>query len=238
MGAPLTTPTQAEQDFAKAFAFAAPVGEAKAAFERFAGAGLPSRRVESWHYTDLRAKLRAAPASAEAPNTQAIAAAKAKIPDTATLKIVTIDGFFIPELSSGLSGLAGVTLCEFSGDHAKASDPLLDLNSAFAPSGFFLEIAAGARIEKTLEILALAGDDPARARYGRGRVALRRGRESQRDRDPGGSGRGLRRQRADHGVGVRGRTGLRLPLRDQRARSKCKILSRGSMKARNCASPA
>ena len=172
MGAPLQSPTQAEQDFARAFAGAAPVGEARAAFERFSGAGLPSRRVESWHYTDLRAKLRAAPPTARAPDAKAIAAARAKIPDSYTLKIVTIDGFFVPELSSGLSGLAGVTLSSFSGDPAKASDPLLDLNSAFAPSGFLLDIAAGARIDKTLEIFALAGSDPARARFGRGLVTL------------------------------------------------------------------
>ena len=28
-----------------------------AAFERFAASGLPTRRVESWHYTDLRAAM-------------------------------------------------------------------------------------------------------------------------------------------------------------------------------------
>ena len=30
-------------------------------FDQFARAGLPGRRVESWHYSDLRARLRAVP---------------------------------------------------------------------------------------------------------------------------------------------------------------------------------
>ena len=33
----------------------------KAAFARFADAGLPHRRVEAYHYTDLRALLKSAP---------------------------------------------------------------------------------------------------------------------------------------------------------------------------------
>ena len=48
-----------------------------AAFERFAASGLPTRRIESWHYTDLRAAMSdAAPLSA-APDRAAIEAARA-----------------------------------------------------------------------------------------------------------------------------------------------------------------
>jgi Fe-S cluster assembly protein SufD len=182
MGAPLQNPSQAEQDFAKAFALAAPASqEAKAAFERFSAAGLPSRRVESWHYTDLRGKLRAAPPPAKAPDAKGIAVAKSRIPATDTLKIVTIDGYFVPELSSDLSGIAGVTLTASHADsfdtdrQAGASDPLLDLNAVFAPCVLALAIAAGATIEKPLEILALPGADPSCGRFGRVVVSLQPG---------------------------------------------------------------
>ena len=33
----------------------------EAAFARFAASGLPSRRIEAWHYTDLRTLLKSAP---------------------------------------------------------------------------------------------------------------------------------------------------------------------------------
>ena len=68
MGAPLLTPTQAEQDFAALSASASLPPEARAAYVRFAAAGLPNRKVEAWHYTDLRGKRRAAPPLAVAPD--------------------------------------------------------------------------------------------------------------------------------------------------------------------------
>src|SRR5437016_10894989 len=40
----------------------------EAAFERFAAAGLPHRRVEEWKYTDLRALMRDAKPLAGAPD--------------------------------------------------------------------------------------------------------------------------------------------------------------------------
>ena len=112
---------------------------------------------------------------------EAIAAAKAKIPAADTLKLVTIDGFFVPELSSDLAVAPGVTLTVYHASSggpdkmAGASDPLLDLNAAFAPHGFVLDIAAGAKIDRTIEILSFPGVDPACGRFGRGIIALRRG---------------------------------------------------------------
>ena len=80
MGAILQNPTQAEQDLLASFALdAGGAPQRQAAFERFARAGLPSRRVEAWHYTDLRAKLRAAPPSAPTPDAAALAHAREKL---------------------------------------------------------------------------------------------------------------------------------------------------------------
>ena len=46
------------------------------AFGRFIEGGLPTRRVESWHYTDLRAAMRDAAPLAPAPDSGAIEGAR------------------------------------------------------------------------------------------------------------------------------------------------------------------
>ena len=178
MGAPLLAPNQAEQDFLGFAAQENLAPEHRAAFDRFAAAGLPGRRVEAWHYTDLRAKLRAAPPLAPHPDAADISAARGKVAVSDTLKIVTLDGFFIRELSDDLAAVPGLILRGLHEDDAaflhgfNARDPLLDLNAAFARGGFVVEVAAGARIEKTLEIVALAADEGAASRFGRGLVLL------------------------------------------------------------------
>ncbi len=76
-----------------------------AAFERFAAAGLPTRRVESWHYTDLRAALSDAAPLAPAPDRTAIEAARALlagIDKAGAVRLVTVNGKFAPELSDAL----------------------------------------------------------------------------------------------------------------------------------------
>lgn len=186
MGAPLQNPTQAEQDLSQAFVLArddlAGAAERQKAFERFARSGLPTRRVESWHYTDLRAKLRQAPPLAVPPDAAAKAYARATLEKVAakdTLKLVLIDGYFSSELSDDFSGVAGVkvrALASLLPDDpavsrmreltALASDPLLDLNAAFSRDGVVVEIADGAT-PKPIEIVALDGANGGQSRYSR-----------------------------------------------------------------------
>jgi Fe-S cluster assembly protein SufD len=147
---------------------------ARQRLEKFLAAGLPGRRVESWHYSDLRSKLRAAPPLAQAPDEASLSLAREKLGASERLRIVTLDGFFSPELSDDVSGIAGVKISgvgesDFSGD---AADPLLDLNAAFSRGGFMLEIAAAARVERVIEIVALAGAETDRSRFGRNLVRL------------------------------------------------------------------
>src|SRR5271155_518731 len=54
----------------------APSTRRAAAFARFAERGLPTRRVEAWHYTDLRALMTDAAPLAPAPDRAAIEAAR------------------------------------------------------------------------------------------------------------------------------------------------------------------
>jgi Fe-S cluster assembly protein SufD len=192
MGALLLNPTPAEQEFSQAFALARPglpdAADRRQAFERFARAGLPTRRLESWHYSDLRAKLRTAPPLAGKPDDASKAFAKSELEKHAreSLKLVLIDGFFSTELSDDFSGVAGVKIRALSALPSDApilalmrdlspSDPLLDLNAAFAQDGVVVEIAEGLRLEKPIEILALCGANGGGSRFSRNFVALGEG---------------------------------------------------------------
>jgi Fe-S cluster assembly protein SufD len=182
MGALLQNPTQAEQDFLTRFALEPADRERHAAAERFARAGLPSRRNESWHYTDLRAKLRAAPPPASRPDAAALARAKEKLAPSDRLKIVTVDGYFVPELSDDVSSIRGLSVCALKAEEPALTslsqggdDALLDLNAALAQGGVAIEIAAGAHVEKLLELVALEGVSGAQSRFARHLVVLGEG---------------------------------------------------------------
>src|ERR1044072_2834423 len=91
---------------------AAPLREA--AFERFAKAGLPSRRVEEWKYTDLRALMRdakplASPPAARALQPQALGDA---LPDIATRNVAIVNGVFVPDWTDISDSDPGVTVTE------------------------------------------------------------------------------------------------------------------------------
>ena len=182
MGALPQNPTLAEQDLAASFALQPHDGARQAAFERFARAGLPSRRVEAWHYTDLRAKLRTAPARAPRPDDAALKWAREKLAPVDRLRIVSVDGFFSRELSDDLSFTPGIKLRPLTPDDALlaglaagAEDALLDLNAAFAQGGFALEIAAGAHVDPILEIVAVDGGGGSVSRFGRALIMLGEG---------------------------------------------------------------
>jgi Fe-S cluster assembly protein SufD len=176
----LLDPTQAEREFVARFTPQAADAGRQAAFERFAWAGLPSRRNEAWHYTDLRAKLRAAPPLASPPDADALANAGEKLARSDRLKIVTVDGFFAPELTDEFS-TTGLTLRALTeedlavGVWEDGDDPLLDLNAAFAQGGLIVEVAPGAQIDKVLELVALAGAKEATSRFSRVIVRLGEG---------------------------------------------------------------
>jgi Fe-S cluster assembly protein SufD len=73
-----------------------------AAFARFAAAGLPTRRVEAWHYTDLRASMADAAPILPAPTRAHIEAARSRLAGlgrfAAGPRVVLLGGSFIEEL--------------------------------------------------------------------------------------------------------------------------------------------
>ena len=137
-----------------------------AAFRRFESTGLPSRRVESWHYTDLRVALAKAAPLAAPPNEAAIAAAKdrlAKLPRLAPVRLVLVNGVFVAALSDAPP--AGVALAQPPASPAlSADDAMLALNLALAPAGVAATVAPGAK-PPAIEVVHCFADEGPRAVY-------------------------------------------------------------------------
>jgi Fe-S cluster assembly protein SufD len=140
----------AETAFEAAFRSGRRSPEAAEAFRRFqAAGGVPSRRVESWHYTDLRRALAIPAPFAPQPDSRRIAEVKAdldKTPRLAATRLVLVDGRFAPELSDeapeGASLTGGAPALDFHG----GEDAMLALAGAFAEGGFSLEVRTGAAV--------------------------------------------------------------------------------------------
>ncbi|MGA8499623.1 MAG: Fe-S cluster assembly protein SufD [Xanthobacteraceae bacterium] len=178
--------TAAETALAQAFSQArgrlpgdgAIAAQRAAAFDVFAKAGLPHRRIEDWKYTDLRALMREAKPLAAPPDTAAKAQAKtagALLGDVETRRLVFVDGAFVAELSDvatlepGLSvgSLANAlangdpTLSSHLGKLAPASDAAVALNTALMGDGAVIRIASGSTIERPIHLLFVASAKPA-----------------------------------------------------------------------------
>lgn len=141
------------------------------AFDDFARIGLPTRRVEEWKYTDLRALLRTVAPLAAAPDDAALKRAGesvGKLGLKETVKLVLVDGLFAPSLSdtdfdTGLSVRAlREILADASIEHAadlllsRESDPMVALNAAMTNDGFVIDVAAGAAPSKPIHIVHVA----------------------------------------------------------------------------------
>lgn len=155
MNAPVTNlRTAAETELSKLFAAARPAGAESLrseAFARVEAAGLPHRRIEAWHYTDLRSMMRTAAPLAPKPAMDA-GAGWALVEGAAVFAFV--DGWLVrtPALP------AGVTAVSLADDAAKvaaglnqgydlAGDIVTSLNTAFMTGGLRIEVAAGAKVE-------------------------------------------------------------------------------------------
>jgi Fe-S cluster assembly protein SufD len=116
--------------------------------------GLPTRRVESWHYTDLRRLLTAVPAFDPAAATKAIApviegsAVLPVLDGVSTAKLPEIEGVTVQRLSEKLTdGSVAPGLDPYGADDAIGA-----LNTAFVADGYFVDIADGAELDKPLEL--------------------------------------------------------------------------------------
>ncbi|MGO9681552.1 MAG: SufB/SufD family protein [Beijerinckiaceae bacterium] len=153
------------------------------AFSAFVAAGLPHRRIEAWHYTDLRALLREALPIAPAPNGEAVAALAAEIAAAGGLppqSLVLVDGIFVPQLSGTLpTGVAvsslALVLAGARGDLLDAlaagwidnSDSIVALNAALMQDGVVIEVAPGAELTAPINLFYATASPAPAARFSR-----------------------------------------------------------------------
>jgi Fe-S cluster assembly protein SufD len=123
-------------------------------FDALKRQGLPTRRVETFHYTDLKALLRALPAD----EPQAVAKAVSPIiNDGSVLRILQGVAEMPASLPEGLtvslyrealsSGTAAEGLTAFNND-----DTIGRINGAFVRDGFGLALADGVEIDRPIEL--------------------------------------------------------------------------------------
>lgn len=189
----IPTPTAAENALAEAFREAKAnlpgnpaVAEQRAqAFAAFARAGLPNRRIEAWHYTDLRNLMRRALPLAPIPTDQQIAKLSAEAGKLPSPRLVLVDGIFVPELSGPLpagikvmsvaAALAQGTPALIEGlaaAWAEADDAMVSLNAALMQDGLVIDVAPGTTHEAPLHIVhATVASEPA-ARFSRSLVRV------------------------------------------------------------------
>ncbi|TQV79052.1 Fe-S cluster assembly protein SufD [Denitrobaculum tricleocarpae] len=139
------------------------------ALDSFAETGLPTQRRESWKYTNLRGlKQLELTEQALSPQPISIDRAPSLLPDGSAYRVVFVNGGFRSDLSD-LAGLPeGVTLGSVAelaesqpqrveallSAHKDTDDqPLVALNTAFMRDGLLLELEAGSKLDKTLEII-------------------------------------------------------------------------------------
>ncbi len=136
--------TQAETALDANFAALGVKGPRADAYAAFAARGLPSRRDEAWHYTDLRAAFKHAASPVPAPDAARLKSAEsalAGLPRVGTTRLVLVDGHFAPSLSDHAPG--GVTIA-LDDDVAEMADAVGALNAAFASATLRVDIAADA----------------------------------------------------------------------------------------------
>jgi Fe-S cluster assembly protein SufD len=110
---------------------------ATAEAERLAGSGLPTRKVETYHYTDLKMLLRQVPALSAAAN----APAESLLPVDGALRLSIVNG--VPQPASVAA--PGVTVGTAEGGIlSQRDDVIVRLNSALVKEALTIDIAADA----------------------------------------------------------------------------------------------
>lgn len=132
----------------------------------FKDAGLPTRRVEAWHYTDLKALLRAVPAFDPAASVARVAplvegAAVLSVANGLADARATVAGVTVRTFKDALAdGSAAAGLAARDGD-----DAIGRINGAFVRDGFVLDIAEGTELETPLEIQTIQNAGQTHTRF-------------------------------------------------------------------------
>jgi Fe-S cluster assembly protein SufD len=162
------------------------------AFRRFEAGGLPSRRIEEWKYTDLRALMREAKPLAPLPDAAArrwAAESAALLASIDARRIVFVDGSFVPELSElsdlepGLSIRPMASALEAGdtriltrmGPISPTADTAMALNTAFMRDGAVIDVAAGVALARPIHLVFVAARKEASAVFTRSLAMIGKG---------------------------------------------------------------
>jgi len=153
-----------------------------AAWDEFSRKGLPNRRVEAWHYTDIKAAL-AKPAPIAAASRAAPSLERAHD----SLRLVILDGAFRPDLSDIARLPEGVivqslrdalaqgdadTMAGLASADIGADDAMVSLNAALMQDGVVLRIAEGAQIDRAIELVSFVSTEAAQSTFSRSLVLV------------------------------------------------------------------
>ncbi|MBC7151888.1 MAG: Fe-S cluster assembly protein SufD [Rhizobium sp.] len=135
-------------------------------FDELKRAGLPTRRIEAWHYTDLKALMRGFPAL----DPSAIAAQVEPIVAAATV-LSLVQGK--AELGSMPAGVQATAYRDSLTDGSAAGrlfardgdDTIGRLNGSFVRDGIQLRVEDGASIEAPIELQSVHASGPVHVRY-------------------------------------------------------------------------
>ena len=148
------------------------------AFKYFEATGLPSRRVEAFKYTDLRAAMKEAAPPAEAPSAEAARAALAgakAFDELDAVRLTFVDGHLIADLSDLDRVPEGVTVTPLTealaqGDarlkrlapvsHSR-ENPIYQLNTAFMADGALISVAADVQAGTPIHLRFVGAADSA-----------------------------------------------------------------------------
>jgi len=162
-----------------------------AAFDRFATTGLPTRRVEEWKYTDLRALMRDAKPLAARPDAKTFARltdAGASLGDLDARRIVIADGYLDPAWTGEKIGDPDITVTElfaWLGENLAdrvnrigenvPNDVAVSLNTAFMTGGAVIHVRRDASIERPSHLAHVFSGTSAAATYPRSVVIVEPG---------------------------------------------------------------
>lgn len=157
----------------------------------FAAQGLPTRRVEAWHYSDLRAQMKDVLPLAGQPDANAISQARALLAPAreGQVRAVLVDGYFVEALSFGLaeSGIAmrplddvltegdALSIEILSAPGLGSGDAALALNTAFMRGGVVIDVAPGYHAAQPIELISISVADAAKAIFSRSMVRAAEG---------------------------------------------------------------
>lgn len=160
------------------------------AMGRFEALGFPTTKMERWRHTNVAAIAQAGFSAATGAGAASLDELAPNLYD-GTLRLVFVDGFFVPGLSSDLdlpAGVVATSLAAARQDHAPrvaahlgrhacvedgtcADNAFAALNTALHRDGFFLYVPRGVVVEQPIHVLCVAST-PDVAAYPRNLLVL------------------------------------------------------------------